>query len=464
MKKKFAILFIPTLCLALTQSASAETTFGFVTNLAWKANKVCLAKTGSAIARGGASVASMSKETNNLLNCLPAGSGDRVAIEHLSQILGLSSYLDHGIVRGANEGIIKFMQNELNTNTCFAEDYKQFKTAVEDFNNKTILDLYPKIKNSPLKARPSLNDRAGNAEYKNVPPGWIWDKAMQAAGQDAQTALRLINICGNDDAPARSIQLQNGETVECLERSGPYFVSGSLGAQYDISNALKKRIVDTQYPGAGATYAPSKYYHVYTSAFLTCELISKGMPKDNATEIVKLIFASYRAMRVKESVDELNGLQITYENSTDKKISFADFVKANKKENVESLYGTDDPARVARLMEAQINFLDVAFLVNRWQLGTRIPVFNIPLYTNIKITDANKKDKPPGWSDERFANALKRLQTLIIDEEWTSAQSEVGAKFAADHCAAKPSGAAVATCSPASVPAEESARTQPSSN
>ena len=48
------------------------------------------------------------------------------------------------------------------------------------------------------------------------------------------------------------------------------------------------------------------------------------------------------------------------------------------------------------------------------------------------------KRKPEGWSEKRFTAAKDRMQTFFVDWEWTEAEHEAGAKFAATVCKRQP--------------------------
>jgi hypothetical protein len=42
--------------------------------------------------------------------------------------------------------------------------------------------------------------------------------------------------------------------------------------------------------------------------------------------------------------------------------------------------------------------------------------------------------KPNGWTDERFARAKKRFDSMVIDWEWTAEEHSIGGKAAARYC------------------------------
>ena len=99
--------------------------------------------------------------------------------------------------------------------------------------------------------------------------------------------------------------------------------------------------------------------------------------------------------------------------------------------------------------------LDAAHLYNSWYLGgksilgIKVPCTDIRLGGPKNLLDANRnlfdswRERPIDaieWSKERYDAAAKYLTVWDVDFEWTIAQHEVGAKFAAEHCKKEKSG------------------------
>jgi hypothetical protein len=53
------------------------------------------------------------------------------------------------------------------------------------------------------------------------------------------------------------------------------------------------------------------------------------------------------------------------------------------------------------------------------------------------------RNKPEGWSDERFATAKTKIETFLVDWDWTVAQHGAGGRFAAEVCEADASSSLV---------------------
>lgn len=407
--------------------------------------------------KDGLSRNSLMNHGDELLNCLPPESGEKKALKHFADIIGVSSYNSYGLIRGANEGVINHFQKMLQNDSCFENDLKKFHKSIMQSNEEAISDI-SRLLNTPLKNRPSLGASAGKGHFKKFEPGWIWKKALEVSNGDAQRALSLINVCGNDDVLTKPINFSSGEQLNCAAVTfGGYFAPESLGEGVDITESLKKKIVDVQYSNKGSTYAPAKYYHVYNSAFMACELISKGMAANDAEDINALLASAYRATRLKERVAEVEGFQSTYDQKKSNgelpgNISLEDFVRNDRREFWLQMHGNSDPARINRLVESDTERLDAVSLIKRWELGSNVPILGIPLYTNLKISTKNRKDIPSGWSKQRFDDAVKRLETFIVDSDWSTAQARVGASFATKHCKKQEDKAISKNCQRGAVP------------
>jgi hypothetical protein len=95
------------------------------------------------------------------------------------------------------------------------------------------------------------------------------------------------------------------ESIECPEpRNSLFFLPQSLGSDVDIPLELKKRIVKAQAPSdlngkrAPGASIPAKHYHVYGSALVACEMISKGYPPRLVSKISALLAYAYRTERM----------------------------------------------------------------------------------------------------------------------------------------------------------------------
>lgn len=89
--------------------------------------------------------------------------------------------------------------------------------------------------------------------------------------------------------------------------------------------------------------------------------------------------------------------------------------------------------------------VDAARLYNSWYLGggkvlgQQVPCTDVRLGGPSDLLNASQSSfswfhRPSGWSKDRYDAAARHLATWDVDFEWTIAQHEAGAKFAAKNC------------------------------
>lgn len=370
----------------------------------------------------------------------------------------------------------------------------------------------------------SLFAKAGERGKTQIQPGWLWKLAIQHANGDAAGALSLIGMCGHDDAhiatfrymdeseetkkeiqeqvsaleekkkllerelksalkqpdPATFVKAKSAElsetnellyiwknqtglrrTLRCPPAYTDFFLPGGLGSDVDISATLKKKVNAVQNPD-GNSRIPAKHYHVYGSAFMTCNLISNGFDPEKAVKVQKQAARFYRGIRICEASSGLLMERSEMERSIDLRpkegMSVEDIILnrlAEKDEGGSSigyLFASarhvmdQDRAMAKRKITARLARMDAAFLYNLWYVGAgdvltgkRFWCSDIRLGGPKNLLDVNSAtfswfQRPKGWSKERYDAAAKHLATWDVDFEWTLAQHEVGAKFAAKHC------------------------------
>lgn len=275
----------------------------------------------------------------------------------------------------------------------------------------------------------------------------------------------------------RYTQRQKGvrRVLSCPPQSSAFYAPGGLAEDADISPELKNKISKIQNPN-GNLKIPAKHYHVYGSAFMACSLITNGFDPKKAVTVQKQAARVYRGTRMCESSNRLLEEAKEFENTLGKSAKRSsktteDFIvdslkyfdldegKCTAKDDETNkickkafnMFGEAtfvmkaDPALAKRKILNRMARLDAAQLYNSWYVGggsvfgKKIPCTDIRLGGPQDLMNANNSialitGRPDGWSKERYDVATKHLATWDVDFEWTVAQHEAGAKFAAKNC------------------------------
>jgi hypothetical protein len=422
MSKRVLELIGSLIAMIVCVSVHAKSTVDLVTDYAWRANKFCLAKTMLELPH--LSVGAVAEKAKTVVECLPDGDPSRNGLLHLMEIVGLGNYNPYGIIRGANEGMIEYFQQLILDDEVFEQQLLAF---LADVKSTQVFDssFLGSLSERPLSHRPTLDDEAGKEPFLESKPGWIWEIALDHSKGDSSRALQLIAVCGNDDVLTKPIYLTSGETLTCPFNPG-FFVAKSLGEDADISESLKNKILGIQYSDSWPLFAPSKYYHVYSNAFLACEMMSKGMPEQEAADIVKALASLCIAMRIVEAKQEYHRAVSAYK-SAETKQDLDGFILELRNQHWDH---EPDQDRKRSFVGSDLVRFDAVFLLDRWSLGETIPLVNRRIPIGLKVADEHRSDIPDGWSDDRFNEAVRRLETFEVDSEWTEAQALVGAAFA----------------------------------
>lgn len=170
----------------------------------------------------------------------------------------------------------------------------------------------------------------GNSNLDTVSQqGLVWKKAFKLAGGDANLALALIGVCGHDDmvesdlsycvdredaklvswADPKACALSKTLSKEglfalhfdCPGTGTKFHTPGGLGGTsalpvVGIPDETKKRIAAME--GGDIALLPHKYYHVYASAYLTCQMIGDGIPIAEAENMERATAMLYRSVRI----------------------------------------------------------------------------------------------------------------------------------------------------------------------
>ena len=439
--------------------------------------------------------------------------GDRAGISKYLSIVQPETYTVDRPVGVANFGIAAWFSKEVSSNGCFEKRVKDFYTRVGRATAGINVD-------STGLSRDVRGESGGR-----LGPGWLWNLAQKSADGDNGLALMLIGVCGHDDeaqggadntftfrdnsSDAKRVidyklaryaevradlqsqihrpsvrsqamfasldrettKLRSAHaytTISCPVRPNIFFSNQSLGTDADIDPDLKNQIQSTQNSG-GTLDLPSKTYHIYDGAFLTCQMIEAGMSPIKARVAAAEAARIYRGLYLCQSMptDQVDAtppgsnspaeflmkapLERKCNNSTFKQ-TYAALCKLAP----DALYYREnirDRAKLKAKIDGMISSDDAAVLYKRWYFGGLTQKVGAHLAcTDRQIlgpsdlmqneTDGSDETgfnihavyKPSSWSNARYESAKRKLATWMVDSKWTIAQHAAGAKFAAHVC------------------------------
>lgn len=234
------------------------------------------------------------------------------------------------------------------------------------------------------------------------------------------------------------------QELRCPERSSVFYFPGGLGAQVDIPQELKDRIIATQEDAskrpagrAPGALLPAKYYHIMGSAAVACELLAKGHDPALVKTLSRLLGWAYRAQRInseycnkpyreskvkdKTHLEKLTNIGRKQKPDTD----------LSEEESEEFFNVNTDAVELMRrnaLGGQKVGFGDFSFQIPQSNFRVKVPAWLE------KIDFVKNLGKPSGWSDERFAAAKAKMETWFADWAWTTEQHAVGGAFGAEMC------------------------------
>ncbi len=94
------------------------------------------------------------------------------------------------------------------------------------------------------------------------------------------------------------ISLSQKKKLLCPEQNSVFYLAKSLSSDVDIDKDFLEKLVSIQAPKYGAKALPSKSYHFYMSAYMSCRLIEEGIHPFLAKQIQKMAAWSYRTIRM----------------------------------------------------------------------------------------------------------------------------------------------------------------------
>lgn len=416
----------------------------------------------------------------NQIRSLPYG--DRV-VEFLSAI----GYLPTAQNGNANDGHIRYNQKLISSSSCFANLASRFYADVKSQDLNFFVENMNIFKN-PLKGRPSLQDQTGQGIYKNFQPGWLWALAQQYAGGNKNLAIKLIGLCSHDDTNQKisfqsdrssvftklfesaskfktavasfdlneidkfELKYAIGENAQEIIKDCPMpqslmYVSKSLGNNFDISQEMKDKLTNVQAPTMGASVLPSKYYHIIGGAMTRCMADEIGVPGFILDRFDNTLINSYRSQRLCVRSEKLiSSLDYDHYKNTNLEQLINIFRTSQDQKKFDEPYKTiagyclkkdiTDPAILKKCVQQYLNQLDTAYLLNSFDSAIVSECNFIDLkneYKN-KLSSVTKRSCPEFWSPERCKSSLNRVQTWIMDFEWSEAAHNAGKSFAEASC------------------------------
>lgn len=471
-----------------------------------------------------------------LLQHLP-DSSVKDGLQQYLEIIQAKSYASDATVGASNPGLSSFHFNSLQSNSCFANLAEAFYTEIFEMdslqnNNNQGPDMNLSLE-SGKGAHKDLNpgwlyDKAmtytggdsnlalnlialcGHDDTAQGELSYKMDKESNISSskndfmaiingliQITESNIKLQNDSQNilnesakkylEDLKIYKEKLITGEVnpviknqiqrnIICPNKSSNFYLSKALGSNVDLSEEDKNRIAAIQAPNKGRMALPSKNYHFIASAFMACQLISKGINPKMAVIIQKMAGWAYRTIRINEDLrrdlNDLEKLEKLYEQY------LADFSKKNL-EKIKTSRGTrlslkESPISIDQWIISVKDSLPQTFYyfgdprslepsnLKKWFirlsaarelskmtiggkiLGQEAPFTNISLnFINDPITrHISGIDKDlRGRSRSNIstnAQAQEKALTYLIDWDWTTKQHEIGAQFAAEKCEKKP--------------------------
>jgi hypothetical protein len=292
-------------------------------------------------------ISSMQKtvsDVRDLVKYLP-GNASR-AFESYLEVARPNEYKYNRQLKNNNAGVNAYFSEVYSReeNKCLYTKALLFYSYIQGQENKKSRE------EGPLNGRPDISSRTEPGT--EIHPGWVWKKAMELSNGDPHQAMMLIGVCGHDDYgssrepsfaelkndsyhtdellkqtdikwSAAELRFNTGKNsglynFNCPKASSVFYTPGSLSKSADISEDLKKKIVQIQAPTKGAKVIPAKYYHVYNGAFMACKMIQDGVSKSAAVEYPAKFVSVYRRTRLcaeseklKKNADEINNLYQT---------------------------------------------------------------------------------------------------------------------------------------------------------
>lgn len=434
----------------------------------------------------------------SLINSLPE-SGVKDGLKRYYQILDPRAYATDNQVASKNSGVINYFQHHFANNKCFAEKALLFYRDLRLNTRQTQLTDEDEKRHS----RTSLGDKAG-VNRKDLKPGWLYEKALRYTKGNSNAALTLIGMCGHDDLKQGEFlndiveeellakgyrhqelfELPDGEENQespCPARTADFYIAGALADSADIDASLKRKILETQYPGKKEKQVASKNYHVLGAAFMTCQMIEAGLNPLLAVKVEAMAANLYRGIRLCQNIEipanlfwrlqrdpqikgrhpRLRFEDAVIQNALAKGRSKQCQTKSTKEDvlcdllkSVGAPLELDVPRleqRAQGLLQAYMDNMIASGLYASWHVSGEIAGVSLPCSREqlfgphpfmqwlVSRTDLPLNICGSGLTAESCRKALVKIKRWEIDFDWTVSQHVAGAKFAARVCKPSPS-------------------------
>ncbi|XGC82182.1 hypothetical protein ACES2L_06750 [Bdellovibrio bacteriovorus] len=430
-----------------------------------------------------------------LINTLPESS-TKNGLKRYYEILDPSSYADDHEVAVSNSGVANFFQHHFKKNACFSEAAYRFYADIRKSTRSQQKRSAEEVRNN----RPSLGDKSG-VNRTDLAAGWLYEKALKYTNGNPNAALSLIGLCGHDDvsqgeytnqdveAKLLSEGLQWSELFEprgenddretetlCPAKTADFFLPGSLSAQADISDSLKRKVLRTQYPGKKPEQIAAKNYHVLGAAFMTCQMIEAGMNPLLAIKVESMSANMYRGIRLCQNIEIPAQLFFKLQRHRDvifrpMGVSFEERIvskaleraknnacvsEASKKDALCELLKTVGApmdvslprleARAKTQLENYMANMVASGLYASWHISGEIAGISLPCSREqlfgpnpfmkwlVANADVSLNICGKGLSTESCKRAVKTITAWEVDFDWTVSQHIAGAQFAAKVC------------------------------
>jgi len=355
--------------------------------------------------------------------------------------------------------------------------------------DRQISDQYLMLEQSDKAYKKYLKDKSSGLglSFVQYPENYNHKEAMRRQ-RDYIEQIKIFRDKVDSGKVKAGEKVRIRRNIECPAQNSQIYLSKALGEDADLSDEFKDKIAFIQAPNKGKSVLPSKNYHIMGSAFMACQLVSKGISPKMATTIQKMAAWAYRTIRLNSLIK--NDLS-KYEEINKK---YNEYVEKFKEENSERVRTPRGYRKILKkrppslvdwlhaagpevigLTEYSINKVNLKDKnsIRKWLVkydsakvisdmtlgggevfGQSIPHTNLSLnfigdpiekHINTRKKEAMSSGKKRrgstsnfGWDKDRYNDAKDKAMTYLIDWEWTTSQHETGANFASKKCKKRP--------------------------
>lgn len=344
----------------------------------------------------------------------------KCSTEKILGIIQPQAYADVKKLSEDNVGILRYHQKIADTNPCLIEKADHFWQELKELEDEKY-----------SAARGSLSEEAGKGLFSEIKPGFVWEKALAAAGGDANLAAFFLSLCTTNQAgvtyhsPEAALKYRKSfeVNIEVLDAQlskeisesekeqlnnvkrvyvtrlgalsptekrlycahGMSFTSKVLGESVDISDRLKERISKSQERPISSIYA--KNYHIHAGMMMGCALANCGVSSSIAGFVAQRLGAAYRSIRLchdtrenlkmKEAIEKLIGTSYSAPEAAEK---LQQWMKSGNSQkcldagskkicDIVEILKTHPDDMVAIKSKRLVVEIDASILYRKWYLG-----------------------------------------------------------------------------------------------